>query len=88
MSTLSHGEKLILIEEALQQLRPFLETDGGNVSLVELTEDHIVKLELHGACRSCSMSMMTLKAGIEDAVKRAVPEVREVIAINLEAASL
>lgn len=76
-------EKRIRIEEALQQLRPFLEADGGNVSLVEITSDNIVKLELLGACRSCSMSMMTLKAGIEDAVKRAVPEIQSVEAINL-----
>lgn len=76
-------EKRIRIEEALQQLRPFLEADGGNVSLVEITSDNIVKLELLGACRSCSMSMMTLKAGIEDAVKRAVPEIQAVEAINL-----
>jgi Fe-S cluster biogenesis protein NfuA len=76
-------EKRIRIEEALQQLRPFLEADGGDVSLVEITSDNIVKLELLGACRSCSMSMMTLKAGIEDAVKRAVPEIQSVEAINL-----
>lgn len=84
MST--YNEKLQLIEDALQQLRPFLEADGGNVSLVEITDDNIVRLELHGACRSCSMSMMTLKAGIEEAVKRAVPEIREVVAINLQTA--
>ena len=71
------------IEEALAQIRPFLEADGGNVSLVELTENNIVKLELQGACRSCSMSMMTLKAGIEETIKRAVPEIISVEAINL-----
>lgn len=76
-------DKRVRIEEALQQLRPFLEADGGNVSLVEITADNVVKLELLGACRSCSMSMMTLKAGIEDAIKRAVPEIQSVEAINL-----
>jgi Fe-S cluster biogenesis protein NfuA len=76
-------EKRVRIEEALQQLRPFLEADGGNVSLVEITPDNVVRLELLGACRSCSMNMMTLKAGIEDAVKRAVPEIQAVEAINL-----
>lgn len=80
---MSSDEQRTRIEEALQQLRPFLEADGGNVSLVEVTADNVVKLELHGACRSCSMSMMTLKAGIEDAVKRAVPEIKSVEAINL-----
>lgn len=70
------------VEEALNQIRPYLEADGGNVSLVEITTDNIVKLELMGACKSCSMSMMTLKAGIEETVKRAVPEITAVVAVN------
>lgn len=78
-------EKIARIEEALEQLRPFLEADGGNVSIVEVTEDNIVRLELLGACKNCSMSMMTLKAGIEDAVKRAVPEIVSVEAVNMSA---
>lgn len=72
------------VEEALNLVRPFLEADGGNVSLVEITSENIVKLELHGACKSCSMRMMTLRAGIEDAIRKMVPEVKEVIAINTE----
>lgn len=71
------------VEDALEQIRPYLQADGGNVSLVEITSDNIVKLELLGACKSCSMSMMTLKAGIEETVKRAVPEIAAVEAINL-----
>ena len=71
------------IEEALDQIRPYLQADGGNVSLLEVTEDFIVKLELHGACKSCSMSMMTLKAGIEETIKRSVPEIKSVEAVNL-----
>ena len=76
-------EMIAKIEDALQQLRPYLEADGGNVSFVELTNDNVVKLQLLGACKSCSMSAMTLKAGIEEAIKRAVPEVKVVEAINL-----
>ncbi len=72
------------VEAALEQIRPYLQADGGNVSLVEITDDHIVKLELHGACKSCSMSMMTMKAGIEESIKRIAPEVKGVEAINLE----
>ncbi len=72
----------IKIEEALKSIRPYLEADGGNVELVELTEDNTVKVELTGACKTCSMSMMTLKAGIEETIKRSVPEIRSVIAIN------
>ncbi|MEO6882805.1 MAG: NifU family protein [Bacteroidia bacterium] len=82
MST-KNSEIIAKIEDALTQLRPYLEADGGNVSFVELTSDNIVKLELHGACKSCSMSMMTLKAGIEDAIKRSIPEIKSVEAINI-----
>lgn len=70
------------VEDALEQIRPYLQADGGNVSLIEITNDNIVKLELLGACKSCSMSMMTLKAGIEETIKRAVPEIISVEAIN------
>lgn len=78
-------EKLISrIEEAIQQLRPYLEADGGDMSLVEVTDDMIVKVRLHGACSSCSMSAMTLKAGVEEAVKRVAPEIRAVEAVHEE----
>lgn len=73
------------VEDALEQIRPYLNADGGNVSLVEITDENIVKLELLGACKSCSMSMMTLKAGIEETIKRAVPEIVSVEAVNLTA---
>jgi Fe-S cluster biogenesis protein NfuA len=71
------------IDKALESIRPYLETDGGDVRLVEITDDMIVKLELLGACGSCPMSTMTLKAGVEDAIKRAVPEIRHVEAVNI-----
>ena len=80
-----HTELQARVEEALNQLRPFLEADGGNVSIVEITEDKTVRLELQGACKSCSMRMMTFKAGIEEAVRRAAPEVKAVEAVNLMA---
>jgi Fe-S cluster biogenesis protein NfuA len=73
----------IKVEEALEQIRPYLQADGGNVSLLEITNDKIVKLELLGACKSCSMSAMTLKAGIEESIKRAAPEIKAVEAINI-----
>jgi Fe-S cluster biogenesis protein NfuA len=73
------------VEDALEQIRPYLQADGGNVSLIEITDENVVKLELLGACKSCSMSMMTLKAGIEETVKRAVPEIKSVEAINIAA---
>jgi Fe-S cluster biogenesis protein NfuA len=71
------------VEAALNTIRPYLETDGGNVSIQEITPDNIVKLKLLGSCGSCPMSIMTLKAGIEEAIKKAVPEITGVEAINL-----
>ena len=71
------------VEIALDTIRPYLETDGGNVSIEEITPDKVVRLRLLGSCGSCPMSIMTLKAGIEQAIKRAVPEISGVEAINL-----
>jgi Fe-S cluster biogenesis protein NfuA len=71
------------VEIALDTIRPYLETDGGNVSIEEITPENIVRLRLLGSCGSCPMSIMTLKAGIEQAIKRAVPEITGVEAINL-----
>jgi len=71
------------VEEALEQIRPYLLADGGNVSLIEITDEKIVKLELLGACKSCSMSAMTLKAGIEESIRRAAPEIKGVEAVNV-----
>jgi len=71
------------VETALNTIRPYLETDGGNVSIEEITPDNVVKLKLLGSCGSCPMSIMTLKAGIEEAIKKAVPEIAGVEAVNL-----
>lgn len=68
---------------ALNGIRPYLEADGGDVKVLEITEDKEVILELLGTCSSCSMSTMTMKAGIEEAIKRAVPEITEVRAVNI-----
>jgi len=71
------------VELALDTIRPYLLTDGGNVSVEEITPENVVKLKLRGSCGSCPMSIMTLKAGIEEAIKKAVPEVTGIEAINL-----
>ncbi len=76
-------ELLQRVELALDSIRPYLEADGGNVSVEEITADKVVRLRLLGACGSCPMSIMTLKAGIEEAVKKAVPEIMGVEAVNL-----
>ena len=71
------------VEAALDTIRPYLEADGGNVSVEEITADKVVKLKLLGSCGSCPMSIMTLKAGIEQAILKAVPEITGIEAINL-----
>ncbi len=75
------GELSKKIEEVLDTMRPFLNADGGNVELVEIEEGKIVKLRLLGACSSCSMSHMTMKAGIEEGIKKALPQIETVLAI-------
>ncbi len=82
MGTIKDPELLQRIEDALDQIRPFLEADGGNIDLVEVSADYIAKVRLLGACSSCSMSVMTIKSGVEDAVKKAVPQIKSVEAIN------
>ena len=80
---MSSEEQLILrVEEALGQLRPYLEADQGDVSLIEVTDDMVVRLKFLGACSSCSMSAMTLKAGIEQTILRMVPEIKRVEAVE------
>ncbi|HYH56414.1 MAG TPA: NifU family protein [Anseongella sp.] len=71
------------IELALGQIRPYLEADGGNVEVLEITEEMVLKIKLVGACGTCPMSIMTLKAGIEETIKRAVPEISAVEAVNI-----
>lgn len=73
----------IQVEAALDTLRPYLEADGGSVRLVDITADMVVELELLGACETCPMSSMTLRAGIEQAVKRSVPQITRVEAVNV-----
>lgn len=70
------------VEEALNTIRPYLEADGGNVEVLEITDNHTLKLELTGACKTCSMSHMTLKAGIEETIRKAVPEIKEILSIQ------
>ena len=73
------------IEQALESIRPYLRTDGGDVKLLEVTKDMVARIELLGACGACPMSSMTFKAGVEEAIKREVPEITSVEAINITA---
>lgn len=69
------------VEEVLKKVRPSLQADGGDVELVDVTDDGVVKVQLTGACGSCPFSTMTLKHGIEMRLKETIPEVKEVVAL-------
>jgi Fe-S cluster biogenesis protein NfuA len=72
-------------QRALDDLRPYLEADGGDITLEEITPEGIARVKLHGACCGCAMSPMTMKAGVEEAIKRVAPEIQSVEAVNIEA---
>ena len=79
-------EKLIIenkVRNVLDQIRPYLQQDGGDLAFVELTDNMVVNVKLTGACGSCPFSTMTLKNGVEQAVKKAIPEIVSVEAVNL-----
>lgn len=75
------------IEDALESVRPYLMADGGDVRLHELTDDLVVRLELLGSCQSCPMSAMTFKAGLEESIRRSVPEISKVEAVSITEAA-
>lgn len=72
------------VDEALNDLRVFVKEDGGDLELVEVTEEGIARVELKGACTSCSMNNMTFKAGVEEAIMKAVPEIQKVEAVGFQ----
>lgn len=81
MDNLHKKDLLQKIASAIEAVRPYLKADGGDVELIDVTDDLVVKVRLTGACDGCPFSMMTLKAGIEQAVRRNVPEIKELHAI-------
>jgi Fe-S cluster biogenesis protein NfuA len=78
----THEELIAIVKVSIEQLRPFLKDDGGDMELIDITEEGIVRVKLLGACSSCSMSVMTLKAGLEEALLKAAPELKGVISID------
>lgn len=72
------------VDDALNDLRVFVKEDGGDLELVEVTDNGIARVQLKGACTSCSMNNMTFKAGVEEAIKKAVPEILQVEAVGFE----
>lgn len=69
------------VETALEKIKPYLQADGGDITLVNVTEEGIVHVQLLGACGSCPMSTMTLKNGVEKALMKEIPEVKEVVQV-------
>ena len=69
------------VERALEEIRPFLMADGGNISLVEITEDTVC-VQLEGACLGCSVNQMTLKNGVEATIKKYAPQIKRIIEVN------
>mgnify|MGYP000860881647 CR=1 FL=1 len=82
---MSNNEELIRkVKNVIDQIRPYLQNDGGDIEFIELTSDNIVNVRLLGACGSCPYSTMTLKNGVENAMKKAIPEIKSVEAVNLD----
>lgn len=75
-------EVKINVEKALEEIRPFLESDGGNISLVSIDDDKSVKVRLEGACVGCSVNQMTLKSGVEMTIKKYAPQIEEVVNVD------
>ena len=75
------------VEKALDEIRPFLQSDGGNISLVDIVDDRYVKVQLEGACTNCSVNQMTLKSGVEMTVKKYAPQIERVISIDPQTVS-
>ena len=71
------------IEASLDNIRPYLMADGGNVRILEVTDDNVLKLEFVGNCGNCSMSTLTFKAGVEEAILKSVPEIKSIVVTNL-----
>ncbi|MCG2417977.1 NifU family protein [Aequorivita sp. F47161] len=70
------------VEQALEEIRPFLQNDGGDISLVSIQDDRIVNVQLEGACVGCSVNQMTLKSGVEMTIKKYAPQIEKVVSIT------
>ncbi len=82
MTNTENIELIRKVEEVLDDIRPHLVVDGGNIEVVEVTDDGVLKIRWMGSCESCSMSLFTMKAGIEQAVIGKIPEITSIVAVN------
>ena len=83
MEQTNHAELEKKVQNVLDQIRPYLQADGGDIRFVGLTEENVLNVELMGACGSCPYSIITLKNGVESAIKRAIPAIKSVEAVNI-----
>jgi Fe-S cluster biogenesis protein NfuA len=82
MSEKERKQMLERVNNALNKIRPYLEADGGDITLEEITDEMVVKVRLHGACQGCPFSYQTLKAGVEQALRKEIPEIKELVAVE------
>lgn len=82
METTKKNKLFDKINSALNQVRPYLQADGGDISLIDISDDFVVKVKLTGACQGCPFSYQTLKSGVEQALIREVPEIKEVVSVD------
>jgi len=80
---MSTEELRLNVEKALEEIRPFLQSDGGDISLLSIENDNLVKVQLQGACVGCSVNQMTLKSGVEMTIKKYAPQIEQVINIEV-----
>lgn len=82
MTEKERNDWIARVNRALDKIRPYLEADGGGITLEEVTEEKVVKVKLHGACDGCPFSYQTLRAGVEQAILKEVPEMKELVAVD------
>lgn len=82
MTTMTSEELIINVEKALDEIRPFLQSDGGDITLVSIDNETSVKVRLEGACIGCSVNQMTLKSGVEMTIKKYAPQIEEVVNLS------
>jgi len=82
MSTEEKQELVLRVDQALEDIRPHLAVDGGNIEVVDITDDMEVQIKWLGNCESCSMSAMTMRAGVEETLRNKIPEILGVVAVN------
>lgn len=79
---MEHSEVVSKINEALDEIRPFLKSDGGDISFVKITDDNVVHVAFLGACTGCSVNQMTLKSGVEMTIRKYLPQVKQVVDVS------